>query len=261
MTVMVINAAYTAVLTTFLLSKELQLTVTEVQDLLNEPVGTIEGSHNVRYLRNIEGLHHVIEMPLDQAPEAVLTDTVKAFVSSRLTLEYITAHNCSVYVPSSDYDFRRENTAFPVQKGSVLTAAMNHHIQDMWDSNYLSQLYKRHFVWSSQCDKLDATTEVDTIDLGEVAGIFLVLAIVSVLTMSGHFVSKRWFPNMGGWCKGEDPDDYYEKMRQEQEESKGGSGSQYILEVMEKTPASNGCLTPIGDVPQQQLHGTDQTYC
>ena len=247
MTLTVINAAYTAVLTTFLLSKEIQLTVTEVQDLLNEPVGTMPGSHNVHYLRNIEGLHNVKEIPLGRAPEAVLAGTVKAFVSSRLTLQYITSQNCSVYVPSSDYDFRRENIAFAVQKGSVLTTEMNRHIQDMWDSNYLSLLYKRHFVWSSQCDQLDTITEVDTVDLGDVAGVFLILAIVTVLTIAGQSAAKRWFPNIGNWCQGEDPDEFYKKLQQEQEESNRRRSAEYILQVMEKTPEPNGSLTPTRD--------------
>lgn len=247
MTLTVINAAYTAVLTTFLLSKELHVTVPEVQDLLKEPIGTLSGSHYVHYLKNIEGLHHVKEMSIGQAPEEVLAGNIQAFISSRLTLQYITSQNCSVYIPSSDHDFRKENIAFVVQKGSVLTAEMNRHIQDMWDSNYLSLLYKRHFVWSSQCDQLNTPSEVDTVDLGDVAGVFLILAVVTVLTITGQFAAKRWFPNIGNWCQGEDPDEFYKKLQQEYEEKNTGRSAEYILQVMEKPPEPTATLTPIGD--------------
>ena len=200
MTLMIINAAYTAVLTTFLLSKEIKLSVTEVQDLLDEQIGTIRGTQTTTYLRNIEGLLHLQEMNYDEAVESVVNGSVKAFISSRVALQYLAKDNCDIYVPSTDYDIHQENIALVVQKGSVLTPAINTKIQEMWDSNYLSQLYKRHSVWTSRCDDFATITDVDTIDLNEVGGIFIVLLGVTIFAVGGQMVKRAgWIPGTKQW--------------------------------------------------------------
>ena len=72
---------------------------------------------------------------------------------------------------------------------------INRCIQEMWDSNDLVQLEYQHFVWSSKCEGFARVQGLDTIDSQDVSGVFLVLAIVTVISVTGKFVTtKRWYP-------------------------------------------------------------------
>ena len=98
----VISSAYTAVLTTFLLSKEIHLPVTEVQELLTEPMGTTRASSQLKYLREVEGFRNLLELNLEEAASEANSGRIKGFLGTRVSLEYIANHNCSVYVPNSN---------------------------------------------------------------------------------------------------------------------------------------------------------------
>jgi ionotropic glutamate receptor len=192
----IITSVFTAVLTTFLLSKEIRLPVTGVHQLLTERVGTTRSSNHLEYLRNIEGFRYVSEISLEEAASAVSSGRIKAFVGSRLSLQYIADVNgdCSIYVPNTNFDLRRERLSFPIQKGSSLLEPINRRIQEMWDTSALAQLNYRHFDWSSHCDKVHRIEGVDTIELEEIAGIFLVVVVAAFISIAGKFV-RKWCTN------------------------------------------------------------------
>ena len=204
-TLIIITSAFTAVLTTFLLSKEIRLPVTEVHELLTERVGTTRSSNHLEYLRNVEGFRYVSELSLEEAASTVSSGRIKAFLGSRVSLEYIADHDCTVYVPNSNFDLRREQLAFPIQKGSPLLVPINRHIQEMWDSNDLAQLEYRHFVRSSQCKGFNTVEDVDTIELEEVAGVFCIVAGAALISIAAKLVANgqaaEWCPRAAEWCR------------------------------------------------------------
>ena len=186
----IFSAAYTAVLTTFLVSKDFHR-LPASHDLLMQDVGAIRSSSDAEYLRDIEGFRFLKELSLEEAVSSVNNGSIKAFFGPRVILEYIADSDCSVYVPNSNSEFelRREKIAFPIQKGSPLLESINSHVQKMWDSNYLAQLERRHFYWSSQCQG-DGVKDVDIVDLKEVAVLFIVLLGVAVIGIVVHCAIK-----------------------------------------------------------------------
>lgn len=221
LTLLVLTAVYTAMLTGFLLSKELKLDVTELQDLLHQPVGTTSGTAIFSYLRDVEGLKNIVPVSVAEATPAIVNGTVKAFIYDRPVVQHIALHNCSVYV--TKIQFHPIQLALAFQRGSALIDPVNSQIQSFWESGYLNRLYDRHFVWFSECGDPDKPQTLRRINVEEISGIFLVLAITAVVCLIGRFVTKRWFPSLADVCIGTDPDEHYDRLRALKEEKKRAS--------------------------------------
>ncbi|XP_065846697.1 uncharacterized protein [Oscarella lobularis] len=236
LSLLVINAAYTAVLTTFLLSKEITVPFSQVDDLINVPVGALPGSTNFIYVER--KLNNVLEVHTNKSVKYLEEKTIEAYVSDKPTLLYTALTNCSVY--TTDIEFQRQQLGFPMQRGSALLEPISERIQSYWESGLLSQLYNRHFVWASKCDSGSEVSEVDTIKLTEIAGIFVVLGVTTVVCVGGNFLKNRFFKNktcIDDCCIGEDPEEFYARAMEMEEVNKGSEYKNGDIPMKER-PAS-----------------------
>ena len=215
LTLLVLLSVYTATLTGFLLSKELKLDVAKPEDLLEEPVGAISGTASFSYLRDVEGLKNLVPLTVAEASLAIANNTVKAFIADRPVIQHLARKDCSVYV--TEIQFHPKQLALAFQRGSALLGPINDKIQSFWESGYLNRLYDRHFVWFSKCVRPEETHDLYTIDIEEIKGIFIALAITTVVCLTGHLVIKRLFLSVADVCAGDGPNQRHQYLLQSKE--------------------------------------------
>eukprot|EP00117_Sycon_ciliatum_P018948 scpid22929/ scgid17334/ Glutamate receptor 3.5; Ionotropic glutamate receptor GLR6; Ligand-gated ion channel 3.5 len=196
--VMVINAAFTANMTSFLLDNDITLPYSTLQQVGNEPVGALAGTATWRYLKDIQHQNNLVDIGYSEAVGALTSDKIKVFINNEPSQKYLSLQNCSVAI--SGDSFHQEKYAFALKRSSPMRNRINSAILNAWDSGYIEDLYYRRFVWNDPCKAKSSDT--DALKLSNVGGLFIIVAVAAVVCLIGHFtlghIQKRR-PNFGNW--------------------------------------------------------------
>ena len=185
--VMVINAAFTANMTSFLLDKDVTLPYSTLPEVGSLGVGVQGGTATYRYIKNVEHVPNVVETKYDDAVKHLNDGTIAVFINNEPSQKYLALNDCGVAL--SGNSFHQEKYAFALKRGSPLLSKFNQAILNAWDSGYIEDLYYRRFVWNDPCKS--SSSETEALRLSNVGGLFIMVLVAAVVCLIGHFAMKK----------------------------------------------------------------------
>lgn len=185
--VMVINAAFTANMTSFLLDKDITLPYATLQEVGQLGVGVQGGTATYRYIKNVEHVSTIVKTSYDNAVQDLKSGKIAVFINNEPSQKYLALNDCGVAL--SGNSFHQEKYAFALKRGSPLLASLNQAILNAWDSGYIEDLYYRRFVWNDPCKSSSSDTEA--LRLSNVGGLFIMVLVAAAVCLIGHVAMQK----------------------------------------------------------------------
>ena len=187
--VMVINAAFTANMTSFLLDNDVTLPYANLQQVGSERTGALAGTATYRYLHEVQHVPNLVNISYSKAVQALVDGTIKAFINNEPSQKHLSLNSTGCKVAISGESFHQEKYAFALKRSSPMLAPLNRAILNAWDSGYIEDLYYRRFVWNDPCKT--ASSDTDALELKNVGGLFIIVTAAAALCLIGHFALAR----------------------------------------------------------------------